>query len=229
VTTDTYRSLLGQLDEWFARGRRAAPGCVPCRGGCSACCHGPFDISAADADLVTDAVNRLAPGERDTVVAHATALLDRMRAIEPDWAPPYDVAAIGERRFDRLTEVLAEEPCPLLDDTGRCRIYADRPLVCRLIGLGMATPNGRVIENACPIQRRFPGYAEMPPIPFGLEEFEEEEMECLRAAALRRFGDVERWTFETTIAAAVVEGYTTAEDHRAAEDHSAADDHRASQ
>jgi Fe-S-cluster containining protein len=204
MSADSYRSLLDQLDEWFARGRRAASGCVPCRGGCTACCHGPFDISAADAELVAQAVRGLPSGERDLAVARATKLLDRMRAIEPGWEAPYDVAAIGERRFDRLTEALADEPCPLLDDTGRCRIYADRPLVCRLIGLGMATPAGRVIENACPIQDRFPGYADLPPVPFPLEEFEEKEMECLRATALRRFGDADRWTFETTIAGAVV-------------------------
>jgi Fe-S-cluster containining protein len=213
MTADTYRSLLGRLDEWFTHGRRAASACVPCRSGCSACCHGPFDISAADAELVTDAVSRLPPGERDTVIARAAVLLDRIRAIEPGWAAPYDIAAIGERRFDRLTDALAEEPCPLLDDTGRCRIYADRPLVCRLIGLGMATPTGRVVENACPIQNQFPGYPELPPVPFALEEFEEEEMECLRAAARRLLGDAERWTFETTIAAAVAEHHSAAEDH----------------
>jgi Fe-S-cluster containining protein len=206
VTRETYRSLLHRLDEWFAGGRRASAGCVPCRGGCAACCHGPFDISVADAELVTDALGRLPPAERADVVGRAAALLDRMRAIEPAWSAPYEVAAIGETRFDRLSDELADQPCPLLDDAGRCRIYADRPLVCRIIGLGMATPGGRVIENACPIQDRFPGYAGLPPAPFALEAFEERELECLRGAAERRFGDAERWAFETTIAAAVVEG-----------------------
>ena len=200
---DAYRTLLRRLDEWFAEGRRAASTPIPCRGGCTACCHGPFDISVADAELVGDAVSRLPATERATVVGRADALLDRMRAIVPDWEAPYEVAAIGEDRFDRLSETLAREPCPLLDEAGRCRIYADRPLVCRLIGLGMVTPVGRVIENACPIQDRFPGYAELPPLPFDLEDFEEREMECLRDAAQRRFGDAERWGFETTIAAAL--------------------------
>jgi Fe-S-cluster containining protein len=206
LSADSYGSRLRQLDEWFAVGRRTAPGRVPCRDGCTACCHGPFDISVADAELLTDAVGRLPAAERATVIARAAALLDRMRAIEHGWTPPYDVAAIGEHRFDQLTDALAGEPCPLLDDAGRCRIYADRPLVCRLIGLGMATPAGRVIENACPIQDRFPGYRDLPPVPFALEAFEELEVESLRAAAVRRFGDAERWAFETTIAAAVVAG-----------------------
>jgi Fe-S-cluster containining protein len=201
----TYRHLLSRLQDWFARGRRAAGGLVPCRGGCSACCHGPFDISVADAELVADAVRRLPPSERAEVVRRGAALLDRMRTMEPRWSVPYDIAALGDERFDRLSDALAAEPCPLLDDTGQCRIYADRPLVCRMIGLSMISASGRVIENACPIQHRFPGYAELPPEPFGLEEFEEEEVKCLREAAARRFGDPGRWHFETTIAAAVIE------------------------
>ena len=206
VTREAYRSLLHRLDEWFEGGRLASAGCVPCRGGCAACCHGPFDISVADAELVTDAVGRLPPAERADVVGRAAALLDRIRAVEPAWSAPYEIAAIGETRFDRLSDELADQPCPLLDDAGRCRIYADRPLVCRVIGLGMATRAGRVIQNACPIQDRFPGYATLPLVQFDLEEFEESEMACLQAAAVRRFGDPERWAFETTIAAAVVDG-----------------------
>jgi Fe-S-cluster containining protein len=203
---EDYRALLERLDRWFAEGRRAAPIALPCRGGCTACCHGPFDISVADAELVGQAVGQLPAADRNAVMEQAAALLERMHAIEPGWKLPYEVAAIGEERFDRLSEALASEPCPLLDGAGRCRIYADRPLVCRLIGLGMVTPTGGGIENACPIQDRFPGYAELPPVAFDLEDFEQGEIECLRAAAQRRLGDPERWGFETTIAAAVIAG-----------------------
>jgi Fe-S-cluster containining protein len=198
-----YRELLERLDAWFAGGRQAARGVVPCRGGCSACCHGPFDISVADAELIEQAVARLPGEERREVVRRGGALLERMLALEPEWGPPYTVDTLGEERFDRLTEALADEPCPLLDDGGRCRIYADRPLVCRMIGLSMRTPAGRVIENACPIQQQFPGYAELAPVPFELEALEEEEVACLREAARCRLGDAERWEFETTIAAVV--------------------------
>jgi Fe-S-cluster containining protein len=148
-------------------------------------------------------VAQLPEEERREVVRRGGALLERMLALEPAWGPPYAVDALGEERFDRLTEALATEPCPLLDDAGRCRIYADRPLVCRMIGLSMRTPAGRVLENACPIQDRFPGYAELAPVPFELEALEEEEVACLREAAQRRLGDAERSEFETTIAAVV--------------------------
>jgi Fe-S-cluster containining protein len=201
VTPDDYRTLLGRLQTWFDRGRRQAGGLVPCRSGCSACCHGPFDISVADAELVGQAVARLAPEVRERVVRRATALLDRIRVLEPGWTAPYDIAELGEDRFDQLAEALADEPCPLLDDAGHCGIYHDRPLVCRLIGQGMCTPAGRVIANECPIQDRFPGYAELAPVPFELEAFEAVEAE-LQEAAAGRSGRAA--TFETTIAAAVV-------------------------
>jgi Fe-S-cluster containining protein len=204
-----YRRLLEQLDAWFARGAAAAGGAVPCRGGCSACCHGPFDISVADAELIGEALDGLPETVRSEVVRRASALLERMRALEPGWASPYAVDTLGEERFDRLTEALEAEPCPLLDDAGRCRIYADRPLVCRLIGLGMRSPAGRVIENACPIQAHFPTYAALPPVPFDLESFEEAEADCLGAAAEGRFGTASRSGFETTIAAAIVERAAT--------------------
>jgi Fe-S-cluster containining protein len=209
MTATAYRSLLTELAEWFERGRETAGGRVPCRGGCSACCLGPFDISVADAELLTDAVHHLPASLRAQAVLRAASLLDRMRAIEPAWEAPYEIADLGEERFDRLSDALAGEPCPLLDDAGQCVVYQDRPLVCRMIGLGMVTPAGRVIENACPIQHQFPGYAELPPTPFALEGFEEREMECLRSAAVGRFGDGDRWGFETTIAAAVVEAGAT--------------------
>jgi Fe-S-cluster containining protein len=204
MTPDTYGNLLTRLDAWFAAARRDAGGTVPCREGCSACCHGPFDISVADAELIDQALDRMPATERARVTERAQALLARMRDLEPAWSSPYAVDALGEERFDRLTDALAAEPCPLLDAAGRCGIYADRPLVCRMIGLGMRTPAGRTIDNACPIQERFPGYASLLPVMFELEAFEEVELACLREAAERRFGDPERWGFETTIAAAIL-------------------------
>jgi Fe-S-cluster containining protein len=197
-----YVELLARLDRWMEAGRRAHPGVVPCRAGCTACCHGPFDVTIADAELIRAAVARMPEDERSEVTARAAALLERIRAVAPDWVPPYDIAALGDERFDRLTDALAGEPCPLLGDDGRCRIYEDRPLVCRLIGLPMQDA-GRVIENACPIQERFPAYAALAPVPFDLEAFEDVELECLRGAAERMLGDASGWGFETTIAAVV--------------------------
>jgi Fe-S-cluster containining protein len=178
---------------------------IPCRAGCSACCHGPFDITVADVELLREAVAALDGKARAEVEARAARLLGAMEAAEPEWTAPHAVAALGDERFDGLIERFADVPCPLLDDAGRCRIYDARPLVCRLIGLGLVTPIGRVIENACPIQHDFPGYAELRPEPFDLEALELEELECQQASARRLFGHAAAADFETTIAAAIVD------------------------
>lgn len=203
--TAAYRSLLERLDGWLERARERT-GVIPCRSGCSACCHGPFDITVADAELLQEGVAALAPAERAEVVAQAGALLTAMTVAEPGWAPPYAVAELGEDRFDAMIERFAETPCPLLDEAGRCRIYRHRPLVCRLIGLGMITPADRLIENACPIQEQFPAYAALAPQPFDLEALELEEIECQRAAARRLLGDAGQDDYETTISAAILLG-----------------------
>lgn len=127
-----------------------------------------------------------------------------MAKIEPAWSSPYDVAAIGEVRFDRLTDALADLPCPALDSQGACTVYQHRPFVCRVMGLGMVIESGDVIENGCPIQDRFPTYAALPPEPFRLEAFEVGEDEAKLLAARHLFGDESRHGYETTIAAAIV-------------------------
>ncbi len=177
---------------------------IPCAAGCSACCHGPFDISVADVALLRRGFLKLAPDVRARVLGRARALVEKARAIEPGWRAPFAVESIGDERFDRVCDALAAEPCPLLDDAGRCRIYEDRPLVCRLIGLSMRTPKGRVIENCCPIMNQFPGYAALEPEEFDLEGFEEEERACLGEAARETFGDEAFAGYDTFIAGAIV-------------------------
>jgi Fe-S-cluster containining protein len=203
--TAAYRLLLERLDRWFEQAREST-GVIPCRSGCSACCHGPFDIKAADAELLQEGVAALAPVDRTEVAAQAGALLTAMTMAEPGWGPPFAVVDLGEERFDAMIDRFADVPCPLLDEAGGCRVYRHRPLVCRLIGLGMITPTDRLIENACPIQDQFPAYAALSPRPFDLEALELEEIECQRAAARRLFGDAGWNEYETTIAAAIVEG-----------------------
>jgi Fe-S-cluster containining protein len=198
-----YGGLVRRLDRWFAESARRHPGVVPCRAGCSACCHGPFDISIADAALIVEAVNHLPPDELAEVEYRAGDQVNRMRSLAPGWNPEEGLAAISEEDFDRVSEAMATEPCPLLDDLGRCRIYENRPLVCRMIGLGMVTPLGRRIENACPIVSRFPGYADLELQPFDLESLEERETAGLEAASAELLGDPGGAGFETTIAAAI--------------------------
>lgn len=187
--SDRYRLLLERLDRWFAEAAKGRE--IPCRAGCTACCHGPFDISPADAELLREGLALLPADVRADIRSRGRALLGQMQVILPGWSAPWDVDAIGEEGFDQMAEALAAEPCPMLGQDGKCRVYAHRPLVCRLIGLPMLTDVGEVLPNACPIQEKFPGYAEMAPIPFAYESFAGEELAVM----------AETEGVETTIAA----------------------------
>lgn len=199
-----YPALLGMIDRWQAEAQERHPGVIPCRAGCAACCHGPFDISVADALLVRETVAALPAPMRRELLRRAEAQLDRMRDLEPEFRPPYDVSRLGDDRFDALTDAFAEEPCPALDDESRCLIYSGRPMVCRMMGLGMETDAGDIMENACPIQDEFPAYQALPPQRFDLSTWEDgEEMAQAEAAAVL-FGSDRGLEYETTVAGAIM-------------------------
>lgn len=200
-----YRETLGRLDRWFDEAVARNPGVIPCRAGCSACCHGPFDISAADALLLREALAELPPADRADIRARAVETLEQVKEQAPEWRAPWDIADLGEERFDGISESLYDVPCPCLDDEGRCRVYASRPLVCRLIGLPMMTAEGELLENACPIQEDFPDYALLDPQLFDLGALEQRESGHKEAAAEKLFGGWNRAGFETIIAAVASE------------------------
>lgn len=195
-----YPELLTTLDRWFAATDAQYPGVIPCRSGCTACCQGPFDISVADVVMVRDAVRRLPAIVRQGVEERSRRIAEQIRRLEPGWSEPWDIGAIGDDRFDRISETLADVPCPMLDESGGCVIYASRPLICRWMGLGFVAEDGRSIDNGCPIQEEFPAYAALPLQPFALEPFETREAVCLEDAAVALFGDENMSEYETTMA-----------------------------
>lgn len=205
VTLPTdYPALLATLDSWQRSASERHPGVIPCTPGCAACCHGPFDISVADALLVRDTVAALPPPIRKALTRRATEQLDRMRAVEPALTAPFDLSRLGETRFDALVDAFEGEACPALDEDARCRIYQGRPMVCRMMGLGLLTDRGDVIDNACPIQDDFPAYQSLAPQPFDLTRWEVGEERAQAMAAEVLFGSNGETGFETTVAGAIL-------------------------
>jgi len=197
-----YQVLLETLDAWTAAADQRHPSVIPCRRGCTACCSGPFDISVADVLLLQQTVGDLPPDQRTRLLNRADAAAARQRALAPDWAAPYDVRDLGEVRFDGLCDGLEADPCPCLEE-GACTVYAGRPAVCRMMGLGLVSPDDRKVANECPIQSEFPAYAALPAQPFDLPAFETKEETCLVEAGLTLFDAVDAAGYETTIALAL--------------------------
>lgn len=112
MTRPRLEVLDDEIDRRAAEVRRAA-GDWPCKSGCSACCRSlaaPLLLSPEEWDRLERGLEALPEGDREEIRAGLDAMED---------------AALGG---EGLT-------CPVLDaDTGRCRLYAARPLVCRIHG-----------------------------------------------------------------------------------------------
>jgi Fe-S-cluster containining protein len=193
-----YLDLLQTLDAWFSDGVAAAgPGVVPCRSGCSACCHGPFDISAADAREVARGVATLPEPVAAGIIIRAAAQLRAGRDAVPQWQAPWRPVDAGEEAFDAMCDALEVSPCPALDPaTGACLVHSHRPATCRLTGLALSTPDGDLLENVCPIQGEFPEYLVLAATPFDLMRFE-------LAAAEHDLEAMDEGWHSTTVAGAV--------------------------
>jgi Fe-S-cluster containining protein len=116
--------------------RRAGPH-LACRLGCTQCCHGAFAINALDAERLHVGMNLLRAEKPEL----AARLEDRARA----WIAEYGASFPGDKETgrlgdsdadrDRFEDFADEAPCPALDPaTGRCDVYAWRPMTCRVFG-----------------------------------------------------------------------------------------------
>lgn len=134
LIVNSYRRLLGEVDDWFAGCLQAGGSTLACRGGCSACCRGLFDITLLDAWLLKKAFDGLAMDVRTQVLSRCQPRLAELRTRWPALKEPYLLNALPEAEWASMPEE-DQTPCPLLDQHGFCLVYESRPLTCRLHGL----------------------------------------------------------------------------------------------
>ena len=117
------RELLRVIQDAWEQAARIAGDHLICRPGCTACCHGPFPISALDARRLRRGLaelSRSAPERSAAIALRARAQSERFPS----------GAAIEE-----ICERFGDIPCPVLEtETGRCELYEHRPLTCRTFG-----------------------------------------------------------------------------------------------
>lgn len=140
---DEYRRLLARADEWYRSAKEAHPDKVPCARGCRDCCLGLFDVSLADRELLREGLAAADPAVRNDIEARARAILERLRAIYPDLGATLDGWAPDE--IDDLCDALGDVECPVLGSGGECRLYAHRPLTCRMAGIPVVDLSGAAV------------------------------------------------------------------------------------
>ena len=139
-----YEAFLGKVDAWYRGVQQAHPDQVTCTKGCRDCCLGLFDISIADRDLLREGLAAADAATRRDIEARAAKLMAALREKFPDLEDSLD--GLTEREIDDITDALGNVECPVLGREGECRLYAHRPLVCRLSGVPVVDVTGAVIH-----------------------------------------------------------------------------------
>lgn len=122
-----YDEILRSADAFFRRVSEEQPKALSCGLGCTLCCHGLFEISAADLSVLADGLAALDPETRDAITRRAEAILE-----ETDHPVLTECSPEEKEAFLQRAD---ETPCPALGEGGRCLVYESRPLVCRTFGL----------------------------------------------------------------------------------------------
>ena len=129
--------LVQIVDAALADTARRAGDFLACRIGCTQCCYGAFAINALDAARLRAGMSAL----RSAQPALAAAIERRARAWLAEHGSDFpgdgEAGLLGTSDADRahFEEFANDDACPALDPaTGRCDLYAWRPMTCRVFG-----------------------------------------------------------------------------------------------
>lgn len=136
------------IDEWFAGIREKYSAQMQCGKGCTACCHGLFDISLADVARMTLGFQQLPQHVQDEVRVKAVALHASIRESAPQESTP-TLFNPDDPRIDNIVDGAGSPPCPFLATDGRCLIYEHRPMACRLEGVPMVDVRDGLFGDWC--------------------------------------------------------------------------------
>lgn len=146
---DEYKELLSQVDAWFARCLALYPEKIACRTGCAGCCRGLFDITLLDAYHLKLGFDALPDEVREPVLAKCRERLRGLREAWPELDHPYLLNSLPDEEWEPLMPEEDETPCVLLGADGRCLVYDNRPMTCRLHGIPAIDSSGEPMDDDC--------------------------------------------------------------------------------
>lgn len=121
---------------------------LACRLGCTQCCHGAFAINALDAERLRTGMRTLTstnPGLADEVRRRARAWIE-VQGSEFPGDTATGILGTSEADQKRFEEYANDAACPALDPaTGRCDVYAWRPMTCRVFGPPVRMGDGQAL------------------------------------------------------------------------------------
>lgn len=141
--------LVHIVDAATADAARRSGSWLKCAPGCTQCCIGVFAISQLDAARLHDGLAALDAADPQRAAAVRRRALQTVERLTPQFPGDPHTGILDEAHagFDDFAN---DEPCPALDPaTGRCDLYAARPMTCRVFGLPLRTPEGLGVCELC--------------------------------------------------------------------------------
>lgn len=186
---DRYGELLGEVDRWFDGCLKRYPDRIVCGQGCSACCRGLFDITLLDALYLKRGFDLLPPLERQVVQERSAARLMDLSGQWPEFKAPWTLNHIAEELWDEMMPEEDETPCPLLSDTGVCRVYRHRPMTCRLNGIPLIDTSGEeLFDEWCTLNFVESDPRRLEDLRHGFNDLFTQELLLFRELTRRMFG-----------------------------------------
>ena len=123
------------MDASLAEAARQAGEWLVCRLGCTQCCYGAFAINSLDALRLSAGMDALRSAEPEL----AAEVERRARAWIAEFGAEFpgdlQTGLLGDLDGESFEDFANDAACPALDpSTGRCDVYAWRPMTCRVFG-----------------------------------------------------------------------------------------------
>jgi Fe-S-cluster containining protein len=131
------RELVQIVDRALADAARRAGEWLVCKLGCTQCCYGAFAINTLDALRLRAGMDVLRTEEPDLAAVVERRAREWIAEHGPEFPGDLKTGLLGdsEQERERLEEFANEAACPALDPaSGRCDVYAWRPMTCRVFG-----------------------------------------------------------------------------------------------
>jgi Fe-S-cluster containining protein len=129
--------LVQIVDASLADAGHRAGSWLACRIGCTQCCYGAFAINTLDAERLRAGMASLRATDPDLADEVARRAQDWIDEHGPTFPGDAATGILGTSSQDQqgFEDFANDAPCPALDlATGRCDVYAWRPMTCRVFG-----------------------------------------------------------------------------------------------
>lgn len=136
------RHLIQLMDAALADATRRSGSWLACRPGCSQCCHGVFAMGPLDTERLREGFRQ---ASEETQQRIRKRVLQAVRQLSADFPgdPTTGLLYEDEASQEAFEDFANEAVCPVLDPaSGRCDLYAHRPMTCRVFGPPVQTEEG---------------------------------------------------------------------------------------